>query len=83
MNGVLWVRVSSVEQAKGYSPDAQLRELREAAEKRSIDVVKVFQVAESAKTSSARKQFRELVDFLERKAGCPRNVSRRPLDPKP
>ncbi len=65
MTGVLWVRVSSVEQAKGYSPDAQLRELREAAEKKSIDIVKIFQVAESAKVSSARKQFRELVEFLE------------------
>ncbi len=65
MKGVLWVRVSSVEQAKGYSPDAQLRELREAAEKKSIEIVRTFQAAESAKVSSARKQFKELIAFIE------------------
>ncbi len=65
MNGIIWVRVSSAEQAKGYSPDAQLRELREAAEKKSIDITKIFQVAESAKVSSSRKQFKELVNFIE------------------
>ena len=40
MKGVLWVRVSSEPQSRGYSPDVQLRELREAAAKRSIEVIK-------------------------------------------
>jgi hypothetical protein len=31
MTGVIWVRVSSVEQAKGYSPDAQLISLERKA----------------------------------------------------
>jgi site-specific DNA recombinase len=65
MTGILWVRVSSAEQARGYSPYAQLRELREAAERKSIDIVRIFQVAESAKVSSSRRQFKELVAFIE------------------
>ena len=64
MKGVIWVRVSSVEQARGYSTDAQLRALREAAEQRSIEIVREFRVAESAKTSETRRRFRELVDFI-------------------
>ena len=64
MKGVIWVRVSSVDQSSGYSPDAQLRLLREAAQRKSIDVVREFNVSESAKTSEARKQFRELIQFI-------------------
>jgi len=65
MKGVLWVRVSSEPQSRGYSPDVQLRELREAAAKRSIEVIKEFKVSESAKTSETRKKFRELLAFIE------------------
>ncbi len=70
MTGVIWVRVSSVEQAKGYSPGAQLRELKEAAERRSIEIVRTFQAAESTKVSSARKQVKEIYQATdqERKA---------------
>ncbi len=64
MKGVIWVRVSSVDQSSGYSPDAQLRSLREAAQRKSIEVVREFNVSESAKTSEARKQFRELIQFI-------------------
>jgi DNA invertase Pin-like site-specific DNA recombinase len=64
MKGVIWVRVSSADQAGGYSPDAQLRLLREAAQRKSIEVVREFNVSESAKTSEARKQFRELIQFI-------------------
>jgi site-specific DNA recombinase len=65
MRGVLWVRVSSAEQAHGYSPDAQLRELEAAAKEKSIEVVRTIKAAESAKTSSARKQFKDLIAFIE------------------
>jgi len=65
MKGVIWVRVSSIDQSAGYSPDAQLRALREAAARKSIEVVKEFNVSESAKTSEARKQFRELIQFID------------------
>ena len=64
MKGVIWVRVSSIDQSAGYSPDAQLRALREAAARKSIEVIKEFNVSESAKTSEARKQFRELIQFI-------------------
>lgn len=65
MRGVLWVRVSTVDQASGYSPDAQLRALREAAAKRSIEIAREFIVSESAKTSETRRKFGELLDFIE------------------
>ena len=64
MKGVIWVRISSIDQSAGYSPDAQLRALREAAARKSIEVAKEFNVSESAKTSEARKQFRELIQYL-------------------
>lgn len=64
MKGVLWVRVSTSEQDRGFSPDAQLRTLRETAEKHSIQIIKEFRVAESAKTSESRKQFKGLIEFI-------------------
>jgi DNA invertase Pin-like site-specific DNA recombinase len=64
MKGFLWIRVSSTDQSSGYSPDAQLRALREAAARKSIDIVKEFNVSESAKTSETRKQFRDLINFI-------------------
>jgi site-specific DNA recombinase len=63
--GVLWVRVSSVEQSSGYSLDAQLNALKAVANEEGINVVRIFQVAESAKVSDKRKCFRELINFIE------------------
>jgi site-specific DNA recombinase len=66
----LWIRVSSDEQSKGYSPDAQERLLEEVAAKNKYRVVRKFKISESAKTSSNRKQFKELISFIkENKVG--------------
>lgn len=64
--GVLWIRVSSDEQAKGYSPDAQQRILETAASARNIHVVKRFKVAESARVAENRRYFKEMVEFVKK-----------------
>jgi DNA invertase Pin-like site-specific DNA recombinase len=65
-SGVLWVRVSSDDQAKGYSPDSQERLLESIAAKREIIPVKKFNVTESAKTSENRKLFKEMIEFIKK-----------------
>jgi DNA invertase Pin-like site-specific DNA recombinase len=64
-SGVLWIRVSSEPQSHGYSLDAQERLLEEVAAKHNIPITKKFKVAESAKASEARKNFHEMVGFIE------------------
>lgn len=57
--------VSSKEQEReGFSIPAQKKLLREYAEKNSIEVVRVFEEAETAKVAG-RKQFQEMVRFLK------------------
>jgi len=63
-DGVLWVRVSSLDQSHGYSPDAQLNALKAAAEREKINVVRVFQITESAKMSENRKRFKEMIEYI-------------------
>jgi site-specific DNA recombinase len=61
---VLWIRVSSDNQSKGYSPDAQERLLEEFAAKSKFRVVEKFKISESAKTSDNRKQFKAMITFI-------------------
>lgn len=68
--GVIWARVSTEDQKSGYSLDAQERLLTEFAANKGIEVVRVFNVSESASTASKRKQFKELLAFVE-KEGIP------------
>ena len=60
---VIYVRVSSREQEKGFSIPAQLRYLEEYAVKNNIKVAKIFKEAETAK-KAGRKQFGSMLDYI-------------------
>ena len=62
---VLWVRVSSEPQSRGYTPAEYEHRAVAAAKGLGLDVVKIFSVTESAKTSEERKHFREMVEFVK------------------
>jgi len=64
MNVVAWTRVSSREQREGYSLDAQLRAIRDKAQKEGWKVVKEFSVAESAKREADRAEFRNMLAWV-------------------
>ena len=55
MNVVIWARVSSREQREGYSIDAQLRADRDKATRAGWNVVREFELSESAKRGAERK----------------------------
>jgi site-specific DNA recombinase len=59
--GILWARVSSSEQALGYSLDGQTDMLRKAAAERGIRVIREFKIHESGSRSERRKHFKEMV----------------------
>jgi DNA invertase Pin-like site-specific DNA recombinase len=63
MKAILYCRVSSEEQAKGFSLDAQEQEGREYAKRRGIEIVRTFKVTESA-SHEGREVFNEAVNFL-------------------
>lgn len=63
---ILWARVSTKEQAEeGYSLDAQIKLLREYADKNNLRIVKEFIVPESASGRQERKKFQEMLNYLE------------------
>lgn len=64
---VLWVRVSSDEQQKGYSPEAQLKLLKEYSIKQRFSIDKVFNETESAKQSEFRNSFKAMLDYVNTK----------------
>lgn len=68
MNAVIYARVSSKHQEReGYSIQAQLKLLREYAQSHEFQIVREFVDVETAKTTG-RKQFGEMVRFLEENA---------------
>lgn len=70
-NVVIWARVSSREQREGYSIDAQLRADREKARREGWNVVREFELDESAKRGAERKIFNEMFRWV--KANAKRN----------
>lgn len=68
MNVVVWARVSSREQREGYSIDAQLRATREKAEREGWQVVREFEVAESARRGAERIAFNEMLKWVRANA---------------
>ena len=67
---VIYARVSSREQEQeGYSIPAQLKLLREYANRHGIRIVREFVDVETAKTTG-RKSFGEMVEFLKRTRDC-------------
>ncbi len=68
MNVVIWARVSSREQAEGYSLDAQIRINREKAEREGWNVIREFVIAESARKGAERVAFNEMYQWLKKNA---------------
>ena len=67
-NVIIWARVSSREQAEGYSLDAQLRITRTRAEREGWNVIREFVVAESARRGVERMAFNEMVSWVKKHA---------------
>ena len=67
---VLYARVSSKDQEReGFSIPAQLKYLREYAQRNQIEIVQQFVDVETAKTAG-RKQFSEMLRFIENNCNC-------------
>ena len=67
-NTVILARVSSkAQQIEGYSLEAQDKLLNNYCANRSLKVVKVFVIAESASKEQSRKVFREMMSFISTK----------------
>ncbi|MBM4103116.1 MAG: recombinase family protein [Planctomycetes bacterium] len=66
MNVVLWARVSSREQREGYSIDAQLRAMRDRAQRENWNVINEFVVAESAKRGAERVAFNQMFGWVQK-----------------
>ena len=60
---IAYCRVSSREQEEGYSLDAQLKNIINYAQKNNLQIIKHWQVAESAK-KEGRKAFSEMITYL-------------------
>ncbi len=65
MNCVILCRVSSKEQAEGFSLDAQERLLREYCEKQGFNISQGYSISESASGQSVRVKYREMLGFVE------------------
>lgn len=62
---VIYCRVSSKEQEEtGYSLPSQEKLLKEYAQRKGLEVLKIFSVAESASGSKQRKIFAEMIAYL-------------------
>lgn len=67
LKAVIYARVSTKEQEEtGYSLPAQGKMLNEYAERKEINVVKTFSVAESASGAKERKIFAEMIEFMKK-----------------
>ncbi len=63
MKGILYIRVSSEEQARGFSLQSQELEADEYAKRKGINIVRKFMISESAK-EEGRKVFNETIRYL-------------------
>ena len=76
---VIYARVSTREQQEGYSIDAQIKLLKEYAEKNNISIVNEFIDVESA-SKTGRQNFSKMVSYLikesKKKNGCKNLTSR-------
>ena len=65
---VIYARVSSREQEEtGYSLPSQVKLLKEYAERKDLNIVKIFSIAESASGSKKRVVFSEMMKYLREK----------------
>lgn len=64
---VLYLRVSSKDQEKGYSLDAQEKLLEAYAKKCGFRIAKIYRISESASGKQVRKIFNQMLKFAEEK----------------
>lgn len=65
IKAVIYARVSSKEQEEtGYSLEAQEKLLRQYADEKGFDLVKVYRVTESASGKQIRKMFIEMIEYV-------------------
>ena len=70
-DAVILARVSSKSQEdEGYSLDSQLKLLKSYCESKSLRVVKVFKIAETASKEQSRKVFHELLEYVQSNSIC-------------
>lgn len=68
MKAILFCRVSSKEQEDtGFSLPAQEKLLTEYANKKNLEIERVFSISESASGKTQRQMFFEMMDFIEKK----------------
>lgn len=65
MKAIILARVSSKDQEEGQSIPAQVRRLTDYAERKKIEVEKVFQITESS-SKETRKQFDEIIRLVRK-----------------
>lgn len=65
-NSVLYLRVSSKDQEKGYSLDAQKKLLNTYAGKQKFKITKIYRISESASGKQVRKIFNEMLKYVEK-----------------
>jgi len=64
---VLYCRVSSKEQEEtGYSLPSQEKLLKDYSQRKALEVLRVFSVAESASGAKQRKVFGEMMDYIDK-----------------
>ncbi len=63
---IIYCRVSSKDQAEGYSLAAQERLLKEYAGTNNLNVLKVYPISETASKSHVRKTFSEMLNFCNK-----------------
>ncbi|MEJ0091343.1 MAG: recombinase family protein [Limisphaerales bacterium] len=67
--GIIYVRVSSIDQTQGTSLDNQERACREYAEKNGIEVVRAFIEKGESATAANRTEFLKALDFCRKSRG--------------
>ena len=66
--GVAYIRESTEEQDKGFSPQNQERSIREYAEKHHIKIARVYKDLRSGTTATKRNEFQEMIqDAIQKK----------------
>ena len=63
---VLYLRVSSKDQEKGYSLPAQKKLLQEYSKRYDLSVAKVYSISESASGKQIRKTFNEMLRYVQK-----------------
>lgn len=65
-NAISIVRISSGRQADGSSPEVQREVAGKFCKRHGLDLIRTFEIIESAKASQSRKQYQEAIRFAEK-----------------